>query len=63
MEALVVAKVICTCPCPYSCSKVISMLCLGLFTWLVGLLPLVGVRRGWMKRNETEQSQVTVHTG
>ena len=54
-------------------AKIISMICLGLLTWLVsgwytlhtsyfapqvGLLPLVGVRLGWMKAAETEQSQV-----
>lgn len=47
MEALVVAKVL-------------SMLCLGLVTWLVGLVPLVGVRRGWLQRSETEQSHRTL---
>jgi len=41
-------------------AKIISMVCLGLITWLVGLLPLVGVRWGWMKSSEGEQGQRTV---
>merc|ERR1712179_128324 len=39
-------------------SKIISMICLGFVTWVVGVLPLLGVRMGWLK--ETEQSRRTI---
>jgi len=41
-------------------SKVISMLCLGLVTWLVGLFPLIGVKKGWIKSSDESQSRTTV---
>lgn len=41
-------------------AKVISMFCLGLITWLVGLIPLIGVRKGWMKSSESDQSQTVL---
>ena len=41
-------------------SKIVSMLCLGLVTWIVGVLPLLGVRMGWLDKSETQQSQKTV---
>eukprot|EP00090_Calanus_glacialis_P032863 TRINITY_DN54438_c0_g1_i1.p1 TRINITY_DN54438_c0_g1~~TRINITY_DN54438_c0_g1_i1.p1 ORF type:complete len:314 (+),score=93.11 TRINITY_DN54438_c0_g1_i1:71-1012(+) len=41
-------------------SKIVSMLCLGLVTWIVGVLPLLGVRMGWLSRSETEQRHKTV---
>ena len=39
-------------------SKIVSMVCLGLVTWIVGVLPLLGVRMGWLR--EKEQSRRTV---
>jgi len=36
--------------------RVVSMFALGLVTWIVGLLPLLGVRRGWMSGSESSQS-------
>merc|ERR1712179_809442 len=39
-------------------SKIISMICLGFVTWVVGVLPQLGVRMGWLK--ETEQSRRTI---
>ena len=44
-------------------SKIVSMLCLGLVTWIVGVLPLLGVRMGWLSRSETEQRHKTVVSG
>ena len=41
-------------------SKIVSMLCLGLVTWVVGVIPLLGVRMGWMSKSETQQSHKTV---
>lgn len=41
-------------------SKVVSMICLGLVTWIVGVLPLIGVRRGWLKSSDQAQSRKTV---
>ena len=41
-------------------SKIVSMLCLGLVTWIVGVLPLLGVRMGWLDKSETQQSHKTV---
>ena len=41
-------------------SKIVSMLCLGLVTWIVGVLPLLGVRMGWLSKSETEQRHKTV---
>ena len=38
-------------------AKVVSMFGLGLVTWLVGVLPLLGVRKGWLKDSETQQTQ------
>ena len=38
-------------------ARVVSMLCLGLVTWLLGLLPLLGVRRGWLAQQESRQTQ------
>ena len=38
-------------------SKIISMICLGFVTWIVGVLPLLGVRKGWINRSESGQSQ------
>ena len=35
-------------------SKIISMVLLGLVTWLIGLVPLVAVRRGWLSRKESD---------
>ena len=41
-------------------SKIISMFCLGLVTWIMGVLPLLGVRKGWIRRSESEQSHRSV---
>ena len=38
-------------------AKVVSMFGLGLVTWFVGVLPLLGVRKGWLKDSETQQTQ------
>ena len=27
-------------------SKIVSMLCLGLVTWIIGIVPMISVRRG-----------------
>ena len=37
------------------------MLCLGLVTWIVGVLPLLGVRKGWLKESESQQTQTMVN--
>jgi len=37
-------------------ARIVSMICLGLVTWVVGVLPLLGVRRGWLSPSETAQS-------
>ena len=37
-------------------SKIVSMLILGLATWIIGLVPMVAVRRGWITRKESEGS-------
>jgi len=39
-------------------ARVVSMLFLGLVTWIVGILPLLGVRRGWLSSTETGQSRL-----
>lgn len=39
-------------------ARVVSMICLGLVTWIVGILPLLGVRRGWLSPTETGQSRL-----
>jgi len=41
-------------------SKIVSMVCLGLVTWLVGVLPLLGVRVGWISKSESQQSSKTI---
>ena len=42
-------------------AQVVSMLCLGLVTWIVGVLPLLGVRKGWLKESESQQTQTMVN--
>jgi len=42
-------------------AKVMSMLGLGLVTWILGLLPLVGVRRGWISESESTQTTFMVN--
>jgi len=37
-------------------AQVISMVCLGLVTWLIGVFPLISVRRGWLSKDESEAS-------
>ena len=37
-------------------SKIVSMFILGLATWIIGLVPMVAVRRGWITRKESEGS-------
>ena len=37
-------------------SKIVSMLILGLASWIIGLVPMVAVRRGWISRKESEGS-------
>ena len=37
-------------------SKIVSMLILGLATWIIGLVPMVAVRRGWITKKESEGS-------
>jgi len=36
-------------------AKIVSMIGLGLVTWLVGVLPLLGVRLGWLRQIESQQ--------
>jgi len=40
-------------------ARVVSMICLGLITWIVGILPLIGVRKGWMSASESVQSPMS----
>ena len=40
-------------------ARVVSMLCLGLVSWLLGLLPMLGVRRHWISQEESTQSQAS----
>jgi len=42
-------------------AQVVSMLFLGLVTWIVGVLPLLGVRKGWLKESESQQTQTMVN--
>ena len=37
-------------------SKIVSMLILGLASWIIGLVPMVAVKRGWLNRKESEGS-------
>ena len=41
-------------------AKVVSMLCLGAVTWVVGVLPLLGVRKGWLKESQQTQTMVNL---
>ena len=42
-------------------AQVVSMLCLGLVTWIVGILPLLGVRKGWLAESESQQTQIMIN--
>ena len=42
-------------------AQVVSMVFLGLVTWIVGVLPLLGVRKGWLKESESQQTQTMVN--
>ena len=35
-------------------AKIISMFTLGLATWIIGLVPLIAVKRGWLSRKESD---------
>jgi len=35
-------------------SKIVSMLCLGLVTWIIGIVPMISVRRGWLSKKESD---------
>jgi len=37
-------------------ARIVSMICLGLVTWIIGILPLLGVRKGWLSPSESAQS-------
>jgi len=37
-------------------ARIVSMICLGLITWIIGILPLLGVRKGWLSSSESTQS-------
>jgi len=41
-------------------AKIVSMVGLGLVTWLVGVLPLLGVRMGWLRQIESQQTPTMV---
>lgn len=41
-------------------AQIFSMVALGLVTWLVGILPLLGVRRGWLLQLESQQTPFMV---
>jgi len=43
-------------------AQVVSMLGLGLVTWLVGVLPLLGVRMGWIRQLESQQTPLMLTT-
>ena len=42
-------------------AKIFFMMFLGVFTWLVGLFPILGVRKGWVSESESLQTQVMVN--
>jgi len=35
-------------------SKIVSMVILGLVTWIIGLVPMIAVKRGWLNKKESE---------
>jgi len=35
-------------------AKIVSMLVLGLATWIIGIVPLFSVKRGWLSRKESD---------
>jgi len=37
-------------------SKIVSMLLLGLASWIIGLVPMIAVKMGWLNRKESEGS-------
>jgi len=37
-------------------ARIVSMICLGLITWIIGILPLFGVRKGWLSSSESRQT-------
>jgi len=41
-------------------AQIVSMIALGLVTWLVGVLPLLGVRMGWLRQIESQQTPTMV---
>jgi len=41
-------------------AQIVSMIGLGLVTWLVGVLPLLGVRMGWLRQIESQQTATMV---
>jgi len=42
-------------------AQVVSMLCLGLVTWIIGILPLLGVRKGWISSSESQQTPLMIN--
>jgi len=41
-------------------AKIVSMVSLGLVTWLIGILPLIGVRKGWISDSESQQRPLMI---
>merc|ERR1712154_57026 len=41
-------------------AQIVSMVCLGLLTWIIGILPLFGVRKGWISSSESQQTPVMI---
>jgi len=41
-------------------AQIVSMVCLGLVTWVIGILPLIGVRKGWISDSESQQKPAMI---
>jgi len=41
-------------------AQIVSMVCLGLITWIIGILPLIGVRKGWISESESQQRPMMI---
>jgi len=43
-------------------SKIVSMIGLGLITWIIGVLPIVGVKRGWLQNFEQTKGKLLIYS-
>jgi len=41
-------------------AQVTAMVCLGLLTWIIGIIPLFGVRKGWISSSESQQTPLMI---